>query len=64
MAQNPKQTAKPRLRERRGWRGSRTPQDSALFRRVLPVAIVIMAFVTVVLILFAIGVLVGAVPFQ
>lgn len=64
MAQDTKETAKPRLPVRRSWRGSRTPQDSALFRRVLPAAIVFMALITVVLILFAIGVLVGVVPFQ
>ena len=58
---------RPRRRSLLGLRrpvGSRTPRGSMLYGRVLPVLIVFMAVVTVILILFAVGVLVGVVPFQ
>lgn len=61
--------AEPPAKRRRLFRlrkptGSRTPQGSAFYGRVLPILIVIMAIVTVALILFAVGVLVGLVPFR
>jgi hypothetical protein len=39
------------------------PEDSALFERVIPVLLIIMGVVTVLLILFAAGVLLGIVHF-
>jgi hypothetical protein len=42
---------------------SHAPEDSALFERVIPVLLVVLGIVTVVLILFAAGVLLGIVHF-
>ena len=42
---------------------SHAPEDSALFERVIPVLLIVMGIVTVVLILFAAGVLLGIVHF-
>ncbi len=44
--------------------GSRVPANSALYSRVLPIVIVVMAIVMALLILFAVGVLIGLVPFR
>ncbi len=43
---------------------SRMPTDSMLFERVVPVVLAVFGIVTVVLILFAAGVLLGIVPFR
>jgi hypothetical protein len=40
------------------------PTDSVLFERVIPVVLAALGIVTVVLILFAAGVLLGIVPFK
>lgn len=42
---------------------SRMPKNSTLFEKVIPTLLVVMAVVTVGLILFALGVLVGLVTF-
>lgn len=42
---------------------SRMPENSVLFERIVPAALVFMGVVTVVLILFAAGVLLGIVQF-
>jgi hypothetical protein len=39
------------------------PENSALFERVIPVLLIVMGVITVVLILFAAGVLLGIVHF-
>jgi hypothetical protein len=44
-------------------KSSRMPENSALFEKVVPTLLVVMAVVTVGLILFALGVLVGLVSF-
>ncbi len=43
---------------------SHMPTDSMLFERVIPVLLAALGIVTVVLILFAAGVLLGIVPFR
>jgi hypothetical protein len=43
---------------------SHMPTDSVLFERVIPVVLAALGIVTVVLILFAAGVLLGIVPFK
>ncbi len=43
---------------------SRMPDDSVLFERVIPVVLAGLGILTVVLILFAAGVLLGIVPFR
>lgn len=43
---------------------SHMPEDSVLFERVIPVVLAGMGILTVVLILFAAGVLLGLVPFR
>jgi len=42
---------------------SRMPENSVLFERIIPVALISMGILTVVLILFAAGVLLGIVQF-
>lgn len=42
---------------------SRMPENSVLFERIVPAALVFMGVVTVVLILFAAGVLLGIIQF-
>jgi len=42
---------------------SHAPENSALFERVIPVLLIVMGVITVVLILFAAGVLLGIVHF-
>jgi hypothetical protein len=42
---------------------SHVPENSALFERVIPVLLIVMGVITVVLILFAAGVLLGIVHF-
>jgi hypothetical protein len=42
---------------------SRIPENSVLFEKVIPFALAFMGIVTVILILFAIGVLLGIVQF-
>jgi hypothetical protein len=44
-------------------RGSHAPENSVVFEKVIPVALVSMGVLTVVLILFAAGVLLGIVQF-
>lgn len=39
------------------------PKESTLYEKVIPILLVIMAVVMVILILFALGVFVGIVPF-
>ena len=43
---------------------TRMPEDSVLYERVIPALLVVLGIVTVGLILFALGVLLGIVPFQ
>jgi hypothetical protein len=42
---------------------SRMPEDSILFDKVIPASLIFMGVLTVVLILFAVGVLLGIVQF-
>ena len=42
---------------------SRMPADSTFFDKVLPALLILLAAITIVLILVAIGVLVGIIPF-
>ena len=42
----------------------RAPSNSILYDRVLPIVFVLLAVVMFVLILFAVGVLIGIVPYQ
>jgi hypothetical protein len=42
---------------------SRIPVDSAFFEKIVPAALLLMAVITAVLILFAIGVLLGIIRF-
>ncbi len=44
--------------------GSRIPRESLVFRRFLPALIVSMGVLTAILILVAVGVLLGIVPFR
>ncbi|MFP3854315.1 MAG: hypothetical protein ACLFWD_08495 [Anaerolineales bacterium] len=39
------------------------PSDSAFFERVVPILLIVLGIITVALILFALGVLLGFVPF-
>jgi hypothetical protein len=43
---------------------SHMPSDSLLFERIVPVILAVLGIVTLVLILFAAGVLLGIVPFR
>ena len=56
MNKKPVQTKKTR-------QASRIPQNSPFFEKVVPALLIVMAVVTVGLILFALGVLVGLVSF-
>ena len=42
---------------------SRMPENSVLFKKVIPVALAIMGILTIILILFATGVLLGIIQF-
>lgn len=42
----------------------RIPADSLLFERIVPALLIILAFVTVVIVLVALGFLIGLVPYQ
>ena len=42
---------------------SRVPDGSVLFEKIIPVILILMGFLTVILILFAMGVLFGVVKF-
>lgn len=44
--------------------GSRVPKDRALYTRLLPAMIIILAFIMTALIAFAAGVLLGLIPFN
>lgn len=42
---------------------NRMPADSAFFERIVPIMLIVLGIITVALILFALGVLLGIVPF-
>jgi hypothetical protein len=49
-----------------GWKksvGSRIPEGSSFYSRVLPIVILILGLITVVLIVFALGIITGLIPF-
>ena len=50
-------------RQTHGTPKSRAPADSMLFEKVIPALLILMGVITVVLILFAAGVLLGIVHF-
>jgi hypothetical protein len=43
---------------------SRMPEDSLFYERLIPILLVLLAIIMVILILFAIGILLGIVPFS
>ena len=43
---------------------TRMPENSVFYEKVVPLVLVVLGIVTVALIVFALGVLVGVVPFQ
>lgn len=43
---------------------SRMPENSVFYEKLVPVLLILMALIMVVLILFAVGVLIGVVPFR
>lgn len=54
----------PKPREPWDQRGQRVPDDSRLFGRWIPVALLVMAGLTLILIGLALGVLLGLVPIR
>lgn len=57
------QGAEPARRPRRP-STTRMPQGSVFYERVVPILLVSMGIITVLLILFAVGVLLGVVPWR
>lgn len=53
----------PQEKEPRETPTNRMPSDSAFFERVVPILLIVLGIITVALILFALGVLLGFVPF-
>ncbi len=68
MAEEPKvegeAPAGPVPRGRRRWRKSRVPEGSLFYTRVVPLLLVIMGLLMIILILVALGILLGWVPWQ
>jgi hypothetical protein len=49
-----------------GWKksiGSRIPEESSFYSRVLPIVILFLGLVTAILIVFALGIITGLIPF-